>query len=139
MFDNNPALTRSARFPADETAPTRALLLVQEFVAASVCGPHLEAKLCIIVEELVVNVIEHGAPEAGSEIAVVLSNEAGGIGVTIADRGQYFDPRSAEISEIVPERGGGAGLALIRAWSAIRDYTRVDGANRLDLLLPADV
>jgi serine/threonine-protein kinase RsbW len=139
MFDNNPALTRTGGFAADDGAAARALHLVAEFVAASACGPHLEAKLSIIVEELVLNVIEHGAPVAGSAISVTLSNEAGGIGVVIADHGTHFDPREAQVSEIVPERGGGAGLALVREWSVIRDYACVDGANRLDLLIPADV
>lgn len=139
MFDNNPALTKSARFAADDAAATAALKLVEEFVGVCDCGPSLHARLAIIVEELVLNMVEHGAPPAGSEIGVSLTREAGGIGIKISDSGTHFDPRGAQMPEAIPQRGGGAGLALVRAWAVIRDYARVDGVNRIDLLIPADV
>ncbi len=139
MFDDKGQLIKSAAFPADAQAAPAALALVDDFVARLGFPPATHAKLAIVVEELVLNAIEHGCPGPGTEIGVALSAEPGGIGIAISDCGGHFDPREALPVETVPDRGGGAGLALVRAWAVIRDYARIDGVNRLDLLIPADV
>ena len=36
-----------------------------------------------------------------------------------------------------PDRGGGAGLELVRAWSQIADYRRRRGRNRVVLVVAA--
>jgi len=53
--------------------------------------------------------------------------------MSFSDAGVPFDPRRAPDEGPNLERGGGAGLALIRGWSEIEDYRRRRGRNRLVL------
>lgn len=139
MFDNNLPVAMTARFPADLSGSMEALALVRQFLAKLDNAEAYRAKLSIVVEELVLNIVEHGATPAWSAIDLTLSREAGGVAVTLCDKGKAFDPREAKIPDAVPERGGGAGLALVRAWAEVRSYDRVDGVNRLELLISPDV
>ena len=136
MFDNNPALTREAVFDAGEAAISKAITVAHEFVAECAAGADAQAKLAIVVEELVANIVEHGACAPGSTISLRLSALGGDIGVTLSDEGCAFDPRLAERPDAPPERGGGAGLALVRRWARIVDYSRADGRNLLTLVIP---
>ena len=50
--------------------------------------------------------------------------------------GTPFDPRETQADRPIPDRGGGAGLALVRAWSRIESSQSVGDRNRLQLLIP---
>jgi anti-sigma regulatory factor (Ser/Thr protein kinase) len=90
-----------------------------------------------LVEEWVINVVEHGQAAPQSWIVVRLERVAEVVRVTISDAGRPFDPRSAPFAGPNPKRGGGVGLELIRAWSRIADYRRRAGRNRLVFELAA--
>lgn len=140
MDYNNPALTAKASISADSAAIAKALELARDFIARAGCGPDAEARISIIVEELVANIVEHGAAPPESEIGIELAALGADIGVTISDAGTFFDIREAEApGEIPPERGGGAGIALVLEWTQVIDYARVDGRNVLRLLVSSDV
>jgi anti-sigma regulatory factor (Ser/Thr protein kinase) len=140
MDYNNPALTAKARFSADDGAVRKALELARDFIERAGCGGDAEARLCIIVEELVANLVEHGNAAADSEIAIELAAIGADIGLTLSDAGMQFDIRTADMPvEIPPERGGGAGIALILNWAQVIDYTQVDGRNVLTLVIPNHV
>ena len=49
--------------------------------------------------------------------------------LTIADSGAAFDPTTAGQEDIIPERGGGAGLALVRNWASSFRYERAEGRD----------
>lgn len=91
------------------------------------------ARLAILVEELVINLVEHGGVDAAGEIELTLALDNDAIEIVLADTGAPFDLREAAPGEVIPERGGGAGLDLIRAWAEIVDYRSADGWNRLRL------
>ena len=93
-------------------------------------------RLAIVVEEWVVNVLEHGQLRPGSRIGVTLGREPGVVRLVFSDAGVPFDPRTVEFVGPNEERGGGVGLALIQAWSRIADYRRQAGRNRLTLEMP---
>lgn len=93
------------------------------------------ARLCIIVEELVANLYDHGGLTDRDEVELSLVAEQAQIRVTIVDCGMPFDPRMAP-SFVQPERGGGAGLALVRAWAESMSYEVTGAGNRLELLMP---
>jgi serine/threonine-protein kinase RsbW len=93
-------------------------------------------RLAIVVEEWVVNVLEHGQLKPGSRIGVTLGRGDGVVRLTFSDAGVPFDPRTAAFQGPNEERGGGVGLALIRAWSRIADYQRRAGRNRVTLEMP---
>lgn len=136
MDYNNPALTAKASFPADSAAIAKALELARDFIVRAACGPDSEARISIIVEEIVANIVEHGKAPPESVIEVELTALGADIGLTIADSGTFFDMREADLPEDAPpERGGGAGIALILHWAQVIGYERVDGRNVLRLLV----
>ena len=91
------------------------------------------ARLAIMIEELVMNLVEHGGLGADGMIELVLTHEDGVVAIMLSDTGAAFDPRAAESNEAIPERGGGAGIDLVRAWAEIVDYRSHAGRNRLIL------
>ena len=140
MDYNNPALTAKIQLFIDNNTTRNALELVRDFVVCAQCGVDAEAKLSIIVEELVSNIVEHGAPPPDSEITIELSAIGADIGLTLSDAGVFFDPRTAaKPAETPTERGGGAGIALVLSWSNVINYARVDGRNVLTLVISNDV
>ena len=102
--------------------------------------PGTSARLAVIVEELVINLVEHAEPAPGSMISLGMEPVADGIRVVLIDDAAPFDPRAAPHLGETPneERGGGSGLAIVRAWSRILTYSRIDGRNRLELIVHVD-
>ena len=94
------------------------------------------ARLCIIVEELVANLYDHGGLTDDHEFELQLESEPGGVRITMTDPGTVFDPRVAPKPSERPERGGGAGIDIVSAWAEFVDYRTTDKGNRLELLLP---
>ena len=94
------------------------------------------ARLSIIIEELVANLYEHGGVRSDHDVELALQSEPGAIRITLRDPGTPFDPRSAPTLRERPERGGNAGMDLIRAWAAFVDYEVTEEGNRLELVLP---
>ena len=140
MDYNNPALTAKIRLLVDGSTTRKALELVYDFVARARCGSDSEAKLSIIVEELVTNIVDHGVPPPDSEITIELSAIGTDIGLMLSDEGTFFDLRTADApGDVPPERGGGAGIALVLSWSRVINYARIDGRNVLTLVIPNDV
>ena len=106
------------------------------FASREAIGDEATDKLAIVVEEWLINIVEHGQAAPGSRIALRLERLEGVVRLTFSDAGQPFDPRTFEFAGPNTQRGGGAGLALIQAWSRICDYRRRAGRNRLVLEMP---
>jgi serine/threonine-protein kinase RsbW len=94
------------------------------------------ARLCIIVEELVANLYEHGGLTADDQVDLGFSCEPDGIEVTIVDPGSPFDPWNAPRAGKRKDRGGGAGIDIVTAWAELVSYESTDAGNRLVFLLP---
>jgi serine/threonine-protein kinase RsbW len=94
------------------------------------------ARLCIIIEELVANLYDHGGVGRDEEITLTLASEPKGLIITLTDRGKPFDPRQPRRKSDPADRGGGAGIDIIRSWAVITGYEVTDEGNRLELLLP---
>lgn len=94
------------------------------------------ARLCIVVEELVANLYDHGGVTGQDEIGLAMARDPKGIRVSISDPGVPFDPWTAPPSAESVNRGGGAGLSLIRAWAELISYRSLGEGNQLELLLP---
>lgn len=139
MIDNNHHPGVAATFVIDWQTVSHALGLAAQFV--SDFGPHdisddARARLAIIVEEIVANVVEHGDCPAGSNLSLMIVKAGDHIEISVDDGGTAFDPRShVSDASVPPSRGGGAGLALVSHWAQAIDYNRVDGRNRLKLIL----
>ena len=123
-----PSERKIARLPCDRHGVRRGRAPAQ--------GDEASEKLAIVVEEWLINVVEHGEAAPDSRIALSLERLEGLVRLTVTDAGQAFDPREAVFEGPNLERGGGAGLALIQAWTRIAAYRRRAGRNRVVLELP---
>ena len=110
-----------------------ALAAARRFSEAEGLSVATADRLAIVVEEWVANVVEHGRPPEGSLIGLRLQKDGERVRMTFTDAGVAFDPRAAEDQGPNLQRGGGAGLALIRSWAEIEAYRRRGGRNRLVL------
>lgn len=113
-----------------------ALQMVRDFGALQSLSDEDLARLCVVVEELFANLYDHGGLTADHPVTLTLRREPRGIRVLMIDPTAPFDPRSAPDSGQPPERGGGAGIAIVRAWTEFIDYSATSEGNRLELLLP---
>lgn len=98
-------------------------------------GDRDRARLCIIVEELIANLYEHGIFETEREISLELGRLPSSISVAIEDNSAPFDPRMAPDVDQLPVTGAGAGLRLVGVWSETVSYKSSNGRNRLELEL----
>jgi serine/threonine-protein kinase RsbW len=94
------------------------------------------SRLCVIVEELVANLHEHGGLSSNDAISLLLVRVPEGLTIVLSDPGRPFDPRTATSNRPRPDRGGGAGIEIVRAWTKFVDYGVQPGRNRLELLMP---
>ena len=92
--------------------------------------------LAIVVEELVTNYYEHSGASEEDMIALELSRQDEELVLTLVDSGTPFDPRTAALDDEVPDRGGGAGLELVRSWASAIHYHHTGDLNRLTVRLP---
>jgi anti-sigma regulatory factor (Ser/Thr protein kinase) len=127
------SLTRRVR---GKEAVTQASDAARTFGSAQWLGDEELARLCIVIEELVANLYDHGGLTEADEVEISLISESDGIGVVLVDRGVPFDPWEAPMPVETPDRGGGAGIGLVRAWAQFVDYRITEQGNRLELLLP---
>lgn len=125
------------RLPARRDAVARALALARGFAERRQLSADVADRLAIIVEEWLMNVVEHGRAAPAGQIVLRLDQMGAKLRLSVSDPGVAFDPRLAVFDGPNADRGGGAGLALIAAWSRIASYRRSGGRNRLVLELPA--
>ena len=119
---------------AGPTALGDAVASARRYALDQGVGPADCARLCIIVEELVTNLFEHG-DLAEPQIGIEFAWRRDAIGLILEDDGRAFDPRMAPFDDSMPDRGGNAGLRLVHGWSEIVSYETQGGRNRLELLL----
>lgn len=109
--------------------------MARDFAAAHALSADLADRLAIVLEEWTLNVIEHGDPAPNSRIELKLERAGSTIRLTASDAGAAFDPREARFEGPNAERGGGAGLALVMAWTHVASVRRSGGRNRVVLEL----
>ena len=135
MKSGNP-LTLSLTIPASAAAVGTALAAARQFAETARLAPDPARRLAIVVEELVANLVDHAGLGAGEEIELALAQADAVVTLSVSDPGAPFDPRQvAWPADLPPKDGGGAGLALVRAFAEIIDYHRVAGRNRLEVRL----
>jgi anti-sigma regulatory factor (Ser/Thr protein kinase) len=113
-----------------------ALIAAHSFAERAALDGADASRLAIVVEELVTNLYDHGGLSDADEFEVDLVLNSADVIVTITDPGRPFDARRIADDVRLPDRGGGAGLRLVRSWASTIDYRRIDGRNRLVVWLP---
>ncbi len=109
----------------------KAIAFARRFAEANALSGDVADRLAVIVEEWAANIVEHSGAAPKSLIVLGLQRVGEGVRVAFSDAGVPFDPRDAEDGGPNLDRGGGAGIALIRAWCEIESYARARGRNRL--------
>mgnify|MGYP003579584270 CR=1 FL=1 len=94
------------------------------------------ARLCIVVEELVANLYDHGGLKTEDIVQLGIARDPAGIRVSITDPGAPFDPWSTLLGVDRPDRGGGVGIEIVRSWAEFISYHTTTEGNQLEFLLP---
>ncbi len=114
------------------------------FVTTVGLGRGMRDRLLVVVEEIVGNIVSHGAPPPGSLLTWRFAAEDGRIRLLFTDAGKHFDPRGkvdalpedeAARAAAAPERSGGVGWRLVLAWCDIAVCAPDNGTNRLELVM----
>lgn len=92
------------------------------------------ARLCVVVEELVANLYDHGGLTEQDEVALGLVRDPKGVRVLLSDPGIAFNPWTSQPA-VESRRGAGAGVRIVQAWTELIDYQSSDAGNRLELLV----
>jgi serine/threonine-protein kinase RsbW len=112
---------------------------VEDFLGRHGVAPQTVAKVLVVLEEAILNLINHATGLAGSPIDVRLEAEPGRVVLLIEDVGDPFDPRSAPAPDphrpLEERRAGGMGIQLVRSYAAEVQYERLPGRNRLRLVI----
>jgi len=123
------------RFAGDR-AVSDAANAARSFAVEQGITPSDVSRLCVIIEELVANLYEHGGLTGSDAIDLSLYGAPEGISIVLSDPGRPFDPRTATPRKPRPARGGGAGINIVCAWTRFVDYVAQPGQNRLELFMP---
>ncbi|QIK95747.1 ATP-binding protein [Sphingomonas sp. HDW15A] len=122
----------------DQAAILIAVTAAHEFASDEALPDELAARLAIVVEELVANILRHGASGSAVFIDGKMEKLAAGIHLTLIDDGVHFNPKRVLMDrDPDPQTGGGSGIPLVRAWADGLDYRSEGGLNWLELNLRA--
>jgi anti-sigma regulatory factor (Ser/Thr protein kinase) len=125
--------------PASRQGVSRALELVRDFADKAVPHRTDRVRLLLVAEELLLNVVAHGAAPSDSRLELEIHVRGVVLEIRLADSGTQFDPRR-DVPAVPREEAladgfeGGAGWPMILEWCEIGAYERVDDRNRLLLL-----
>jgi serine/threonine-protein kinase RsbW len=130
-------------FPARRDALQAALAFVEAFCEFRGVAAGDMLRLTLIVEELFTNTIMHGhRGDSEAPVHIALSAETTQLSLCYEDAAPPFDPLQflaerppGPASPIDKPEPGGQGLPLIAQMSERFDYLRVDGCNRLRVLI----
>lgn len=109
---------------------------VAEFLDDEGVRPAIAHRVKLVIEELVVNVIQHAFDDGGKHVILLdVRTEPGGVLVTVEDDGKPFDPRQAHsppLGELLEAgKRGGLGVTIIKKIARDLSYEHVDGKNRV--------
>ena len=105
--------------------------------------PDLTFQIELIVEELCINVINHGEVDGSQPIKVVIESKTDLITIEISDKGKAFDPTKdaktpTQITSIENSDIGGWGVHLAHTFSDEMRYKRIGDTNCLTLVKRRD-
>jgi sigma-B regulation protein RsbU (phosphoserine phosphatase) len=109
------------------------------FLSGAGCDARTMFRVEVVVEELVVNVIQHGVSATiDNQLTLCARVKNGQVQVALEDGGPEFDPLQF-VPRPLPrlleeESAGGNGLRLVRKMADAFSYTRTEaGLNRMEL------
>lgn len=136
MTSGESELDRMTRRFKGPKAVVDACEAAREFGASQWLEDDELARLCILIEEWIANLYDHGGLSLEDEIILAIACEPAGLRITIRDPGKPFDPRNIPAHLERFERGGGAGIGIMRAWAEFAGYAATPDGNQLEMLMP---
>jgi anti-sigma regulatory factor (Ser/Thr protein kinase) len=111
----------------------------EDYCTQSGLSRALMFKVRLVLEELVLNLIEHGTGSPKGRIDLRIDIEPARVVLTLEDDGDPFDPRSAppfDKTRPLEERSPrGMGIQLVRSMSQEIAYERLGTRNRLCVVI----
>ena len=128
---------------AFQIEPTRAAVSAFADTFAGWCAARgvperIVGAFLVALDELLVNLVEHGGCPGPASIDVRLDRAAACLSVRVVDRGEAFDPLleapNPDTTSALENRPvGGLGLLLVRRLMDRVEYRRADGSNQLTI------
>jgi serine/threonine-protein kinase RsbW len=122
------------RFSVDASAMSRLRGFVADFVAHHELASDEQARILIVLEELITNVAKYGYTNRSAGMAeVALQLEAFHLTIEFVDDGDPFNPLATpppDLEAPLEERDlGGLGIHILRSLAEEIHYTRVEERN----------
>ena len=135
------ASSRARVFPARLSALPEVTAFVAETGADAGVSPGPCQRLALLIEELFTNTVVHGhRGESDAPVRVALEIEPGLVSMTYEDTAPPHDPfagvqRPDETAGVEERPVGGLGVLLVATLARDVEYRRVDGKNRIRLVM----
>ena len=118
---------------------------VEEFAAVESLNGGVSGKLNLVLDELITNSINYGlqgVAEPHLELRLASSDGRDVLEAVLEDNGSAFDPFSeAPVPDTALELDerpiGGLGVMFVKQFTECANYERVNGLNRITLLIKA--
>jgi serine/threonine-protein kinase RsbW len=115
---------------------------VEAFCAQHDLPKAVHSKVRVVIEELILNQIDHATGALTDRIDLRIDIEARRVVIVLEDDTDPFDPRSApafDKTKPLEERGPrGMGIQLVRGMTEKMEYERVGSRNRLRVAIIRD-
>jgi anti-sigma regulatory factor (Ser/Thr protein kinase) len=112
---------------------------VERFCAENSLPRAVSFKVGLVLEELVLNLIDHAVAPATDRIEVRIELEPSRVVLVLEDGGVPFDPRSApafdKAKPLEERQPRGMGIELVRSMTKDIAYERVGSRNRLRVVI----
>lgn len=130
-------LSLTVKTQAEELA--RITAAVEDFGEQEDWPPDLVFRVNLALEELGVNIMNHGYDEGLHEFDITLISEDDTLTIEIVDDGRPFDPlhdaKQPDVGAAIEDRPiGGLGIYFVREMMDEMHYRREDGKNHLTLV-----
>ena len=117
----------------------RAIQWVAEGLGGAGLSEDVRYALEVCLEEALANLILHGDAGGGAkDIAVGYSAGLDGVTVVVTDGCAPFDVTAVELQKAAPDRVGGRGVGLMRAFASELAYASAGGRNALTMRFRSD-
>ena len=130
-------LSLTVKTQAEELA--RITAAVEDFGEQEDWPPDLVFRVNLVLEELGMNIMNHGHDEGLHEFGITLVSEDDSLTIEIIDDGRPFDPlhdaKQPDVGAAIEDRPiGGLGIYFVHEMMDEMQYRREDGKNHLTLV-----